>query len=422
MQEINEVSKNFHFFSTKETVLNKIRSFLLFTFGVIDFLSLFAFSALATVNPSAATAIGKISSLLIIFLFVNSLVLPKTPRQVIFWLCFGAIAIVDYGLNQRSDFLSQLILIGLSLGSLNIDFNRILKTFMYASILSTLVIVCLSIIGILPIDGEQSSVLFSSYQNIVFCFGFIHPNTFGTILFSIAISFICLYSDTRPKWSWVVAMASILFDFLIGAQTAAVGVIIILIGLFCQGKKTSNIAFTLYHIAYIIPVLLFIFSIVIAQSQGSLLYNWFNQYIASRPSVWNYYLSNYQPKLIGNVVNIDLSVISNVYGNGVLDGSYIYYLLHFGYIGLIILIWAMISINKKGFTYKNSIYHWIFIAVCLTSFPESNFTIFFFNPFLYLIFLNQLSQEKITQYGGQKNTWKKRNTIKTFEFSKKSVK
>lgn len=342
--------------------------------------------------------IGKINSLLIFFLFVSSLILPKTPRQTFFWLGFGVVAIVDYRLNQGSDFLSQLILIGLSLGSLNIDFNRILKAYMYASILSTLVIVFLSIMGILPVNGEQSSVLFSSYQNIVFCFGFIHPNSFGTILFSIALSFVCLHSNTCPKWSWIIAVATILFDFLIGAQTAAVGVIVLLIGLFCQNKKPKRLACTLYRMAYIIPVLLFIFSLILARSQGSSLYNWFDQHIASRPAVWNYYLSNYQPKLMGNVVNIDLSAISNVYGNGVLDGSYIYYLLHFGYIGIIILILAMLSINKKGFTTKNGMYHWIFIAICLTAFPESNFTIFFFNPFLYLIFFDQLNRKTHIQY------------------------
>ncbi|OIM20746.1 hypothetical protein ATX59_07460 [Oenococcus oeni] len=320
--------------------------------------------------------------------------LPKTPKQLVFWIIGIFLIVLDYRENNGLTLISKLLAIGLAVGALRISFQQVLKAYLLSTTIGTCIIMVLSFVGYLPIVGQQTSVLFSSYQNIVFCFGFIHPNAFGTALFSITISFLFLYSKKYKKTSILLVFCAIFIDFLVGAQTAAVGVIIFGIGTSINHYKHFSSLEKAFRFAYIIPIFLAFFAIFLARHPGSSLYDWFNQHIASRPSLWNYYLINYPPHKFGNSINIDLSAVSNIYGNGVLDGSYIYYLLHFGYAGLIILLLIMLSINQKTFLTKNALYGLAFIATCCVAFPETNFALFFFNPFLLIFFFSQLGSEQ----------------------------
>ncbi|OIL70897.1 hypothetical protein ATX31_09300 [Oenococcus oeni] len=375
-------------------LLDRISNFLIFVFAFINFLSLISFSSLSIAHPSIGIEVSRLFKITIIIFAISSFFLPKTPKQLIYWTVGIFFIIIDYRTNDNLTFFSELLLLGLSVGSLRINFKKVLRLYLFSTLLGTCLIIFLSIINYLPIDGQQSSVLFSNYQNIVFCFGFVHPNAFGTALFSATISFLFLYSKKYKKLSIFFILMVVFFDFLIGAQTAAVGVAIFGIGICLNYTKTQNKVNKIFKILYVLPIILTIFSLFLAKYPNTSIYDWLNEHIASRPSLWNYYITNYPPHIFDNSIDIDLSSVNHVYGNGVLDGSYIYYLLHFGYVGLIILLLTMFAINQKTFLTKNNLYGWSFVTICCVAFPETNFTLFFFNPFLLIFFFNQLGSEQ----------------------------
>ncbi|WP_219334714.1 hypothetical protein, partial [Oenococcus oeni] len=99
-------------------LLDRISNFLIFVFAFINFLSLISFSSLSIAHPSIGIEVSRLFKITIIIFAISSFFLPKTPKQLIYWTVGIFFIIIDYRTNDNLTFFSELLLLGLSVGSL----------------------------------------------------------------------------------------------------------------------------------------------------------------------------------------------------------------------------------------------------------------------------------------------------------------
>ncbi|KMQ37996.1 hypothetical protein AAX21_05680 [Oenococcus oeni] len=108
-------------------LLDRISNFLIFVFAFINFLSLISFSSLSIAHPSIGIEVSRLFKITIIIFAISSFFLPKTPKQLIYWTVGIFFIIIDYRTNDNLTFFSELLLLGLSVGSLRINFKKSFK-------------------------------------------------------------------------------------------------------------------------------------------------------------------------------------------------------------------------------------------------------------------------------------------------------
>ncbi|WP_219335070.1 hypothetical protein, partial [Oenococcus oeni] len=126
-------------------LLDRISNFLIFVFAFINFLSLISFSSLSIAHPSIGIEVSRLFKITIIIFAISSFFLPKTPKQLIYWTVGIFFIIIDYRTNDNLTFFSELLLLGLSVGSLRINFKKVLRLYLFSTLLGTCLIIFLSI-------------------------------------------------------------------------------------------------------------------------------------------------------------------------------------------------------------------------------------------------------------------------------------
>ncbi|SYW14874.1 hypothetical protein [Oenococcus oeni] len=387
-------------------ILGPFSVFVLSLFALIIFFSTVSFSTLSETFVFAQQ-LPRIINFCVLALALFSLLFPKTPRQIFFWILILAIVCINYYYTRNLSNFGKTLLIGLSMASLRQDFFRILKYHCFALLAGILLVVGLSIFGKLPISGSNSSVLFSSYQNIVYCFGFSHPNILGALMTMFSIEFSVCFLKNHAKQSALILVIAIILDGLIGANTAMVGALLYSVLIFFfQNKVISKI---IYNITLTLPALIAGFALYLASVPGSAIFEWFNQHIESRPSLWNYYLLRFPPKVFEQKILMSLDSVSNFYGNGSFDGAYIYYLIYFGVIGLLALIVMLMAIDATAEKTHSNILFAVFISLVAMSFSETLYFLYFANAFIFLLFFYQLGIEERSILTTQKKIYLGKN-------------
>lgn len=372
MINLNQIENRINSFITSK----KMNAFAVGIFFIIIFIQTLLFTSFFRSPSSAAQVLAKADTWLVFFFMIYALFIKATWRKTIFALIILAIAVPRTIPSIRT----------------------IVKTFGLAMATTFLFTIVLSLLGYLPISGETARVPFAKYHEVVYLFGFTHPNAFGTLLTTMFMMLYFLYFKKSPKLVISAGIIVVLIDKIITADTALIGTALILILIFShsltkwqiwQGKFGS--------IAYTLPVILTLLSVWLAYQNKSALGTFINKIISSRPDVWHAYLTQYPIKMFNAAPSIKLDGIHTILGNGVLDGEYIYVLMNWGIVALLLYIIMFSSLIKMSIESNSFQLYSIALVIILMSFPESHMIMFFENVFLILFGLYQYPKSERLQ-------------------------
>lgn len=324
---------------------------------------------------------------LIVMMFIGGILTPKTFRQILFWVVGVGLIYVNYHYlhNIYANIIYQIVIL-LSLPGIGIDFEKIVRTHLVAMLFGTSCVILLSLVGYLPKSGSEATVLFSTYQNTVFAFGFNHPNFLGALISFIIIEYTFL---NRHKFNKSVVMISIIVlivDFYLGAITSFLGLLVVLLGYILSAKKYIKHRPIFNGPIFFVPIFLSLFAFWIANQSGSFIFHFINKIVSSRPQLWSYYLTNFKVNWFGSNVVLNLnSGAFSTFGNGILDGSYIYLPMYYGWIGLLLFIISLYSIFLIFKETKEYLFLYIFFALSLMAFSENESSLFSISIFLIVI-------------------------------------
>lgn len=370
-----------------------------FSFYLIILLQTMLFTSLGRVYPVPVQYLGKLELLLILGLLFYSLLLTITLRKILFASLIFLLILVSTKYYGSTTPYTKLLILIVAVPSAIPSPKKILKIFGFAMLTTFVLTIGMSLIGVLPMSGVTSKVLFSSYQETEYFFGFTHPNIFGTFLTSLYLIFYFLnFNDNKFKVT-LIGIIIFFIDIVINAGTAASGILLVL--LLSLFLRRFNI---MYKIAYVFPILLTVFSFWLAYNNSSALGRLINTKIASRPDIWNVYLLQFPINIFNREPNIQLDAYNPILGNGALDGGYIYILIYWGILAFIVYYLIFCSILKISFETHNIELYCIGLVIIIMAFPESHMVMFFENVFLIFIgFFQYSSTDRIRIFMNDKN-------------------
>lgn len=365
--------------------LNSFETIALVSYFIIISSRIMLFSSISGIMPSFSTILKYVSTLFTAVIVIIYLIdFPKTLRQLGCIIIGFSFAIVEIVINGVQNNFSMAIFLGLSLFGIHLTFRKIAYTQAIGMIFGSVIVIILSLLDLLPKSGYASKVYSfqSSYQETVYFLGFNHPNAFGTVL-TMGLILFCLGKQVSRRTFIIITIICTCMDFMVGANTAMIATMIILIGLILTPWRDKLYKYG-YFFTFFLLISLPIFSIWLGLNSGTRIGQWFSNLIPARPPIWNYYLDLNPLKLIATPPQLDLSIGGvTVVGNGVLDGSFIYALVYWGELALVLMIVAWkIWIPH---IYNPTIAQWMLLmsifAVTVMAFPESHMISYYENIF-----------------------------------------
>lgn len=362
-------------------------------------------SSFSTVHMGWASLLQKaisISSILLVIIYLLFLLIRRviSIRKICFLVVTCILASLFFrGSGSHNPLLSGFIF-GIVLFGSNIKYRTIFKCYFWSFLLAHLTIILLSVLGYLPLSGFSSKVTMaqSSYQEIQYFLGYMHPNGFGTILTMLYITWVLGFPDVKRYIQISLGVFVCIINLAISANTAAIGSIILSITVIFQKNNLNGkfIKFVSYFLKGALITMPFL-CIYIGKNYLSPLSVIVNKFIQSRPAIWNYYLKTFNIGMISKPIDINLSIINpGVVGNGVLDGTYLYILLNYGMLALCILVFSwylFISYSPKS--YNAVLFLAISFIVIFMAFPESHMAFYYENPLILSVGLAQLTKEEL---------------------------
>lgn len=321
----------------------------------------------------------------------------KTWRQVIcLFLGFSFALFEMYKTGLQNNF-SMALILGLSLFGVNCTLKKLTYVQGVGMLIGSGIPILLSLVHLLPLSGFASRVSLaqSTYQEIEYFFGFNHPNSFGVTL-TMGILLFCLGKSVSKSRMVIILIGCILMDYFIGADTVMVASVIILLGLILTPLRSKLYLYGCW-VTRLLLVILPLICIWLGINSGTAIGQKISNIIASRPPIWNYYLTLNPIKLIATPPKLDLSIASKgVIGNGALDGAYIYTLVYWGVLALILftvgwLIWIPFKKNPSEFQWLLLLF--IFV-VTVMNFSESHMLSYYENTFVLGMGLLQFGSSK----------------------------
>ncbi|MCZ9310871.1 hypothetical protein PAF15_02640 [Weissella koreensis] len=355
-------------------------------FYLIILIQTILFTSFNTFFPHMSILMAKLVNILIILYFIYSILIKITRRKIIFTLIVLLIILSTVWYSGVFSPYIKLLILSVAVPATIPSARNISKIFGIAMVTTMIITIWLSINGALPQSGTASRSMISNYQETVYFMGFNHPNAFGTFLSMIMMIFTFLF---YKKYKWRVIIGLLLFaviDIYIGAGTASFSILILMIILFLPIKLKK-----IYKIFYLLPTIVTLFSLWLSCNNTSNLGNFINTKVASRPNVWNAYITQYPIGFINKPPMVDVGGYSGILGNGVLDGSYIYILIFWGILSWIIYNFIFISLLKFSIDINNKALFGIAIAIIINAFPESHMIMFYENVFLLFVGFYQYS-------------------------------
>lgn len=357
-------------------------------------IQLFLFTSFVEFFPYEATLLYRIINILIIIFVFYGVIVQLTIRKLVYVTIILSISLFTlWKLHTISPYI-KLLLLSIAVPATIPSAKKIVKISTFSLVTVMILTVTMSFFGFLPKSGTASKSFFSHYQETVYFLGFNHPNGFGTILAMIYVLLMFLYFE---KHKWIMSIFSVMVfvtDILAGAGTAAVSVLLVFSITILPVKFYGKAA----RFIYTLPIGVAAFSIWLSYYNNGGLGSLINEKIASRPNVWNAYISQYPIKWVSDPIQVNTSGYLGILGNGVLDGSYIYVLIYWGISALIVYIIDFMVLLKFSVDLKNRVLFSIAIMTIITAFPESHMIMFYENIFLIFIGFYQYSSEEREKY------------------------
>lgn len=302
---------------------------------------------------------GLLFLMLLVTLLYFSFVKIRLSRIVYF-----SILIILIILTVMNDNLSVALVPVFALSAYFLDFKKLIKSYLIATILAVSLVFFMSLIGVLPYRDSLTGYIDLGFKN---------PNTTGFYIAIIAIELLMVIYNNHKVLSLSYYVISVILESYLFHDSTAVMMSIIFIFLFyvCKFRESWLHSKVIFFISALIPSFLAISSFEIAKNYNySPLYLQLNDILTNRAFLWHYYFVNYPPKLFMQSIDINTVGLSAVPGNGAFDGAYVSFLVYNGYILLGLFVGLLTLLIWRSLKYKQTLLFIFSVTVILSGFTE----------------------------------------------------
>ncbi|AYE33883.1 hypothetical protein [Clostridium septicum] len=278
-----------------------------------------------------------------VFLLTHVLSQGYTRRELVIIFIFVTLGIVTLIFSKKITVLITIIAI---VFAKNIPLNRLIEVVFKFKILTFIVTIILSLLGIIE---NNKSFRFMENGDVItrYSLGFPHANVTYLNFFIIVLLYLYIYYDKVKLRNYVVILfLSMLLYKITDSRTGIISVIIsLIIPIVLKNKKIIKNAITRKIIIFL-PVICGGFSVFsgIYYSSGNLVLQKINQALTGRIELASKFLSLYKIKPFGQVI-IEGSNLNGSYLR--IDNGYISLLLAYGIVSFIVFIILETKLLKK---------------------------------------------------------------------------
>lgn len=332
---------------------------------------------------------------IIVIRYMNHILSKRIEyRKLLFGILIASPSLISYFICGRDDLV---VITTFIVGSIHTDFKRSLKTILRAQIISVLIIVILSVLGVI----ENGTFIAQRGDTVVrYALGFAHPNTLAMNVFQIiALIIYTHFEKLKSGHYFALCVLSFVIYFASHSRTSlyislALIVIIFIYRIFSAIHLRKIWTFIIYNTSKIIILAGIIGSIYLAINFNNGILATFGQYgsLISRFRLLNTAMSVFEVNLFGQYINIVSS--SDYYSTqaylsqgAVLDNSYIYSLLQYGIVNTVWIFFGYYQSIKNARKKKD----WAFL-ICAIAFLIMGFTEKYFVSLIYNFTLLMIGQ------------------------------
>jgi len=303
---------------------------------------------------------------------LNSEKLIINKIALIFFIIIGGV--VSYFTTKDIIIFELLLMVAASIG---FKFNEVVKNDFRSKIIIFILIVSSYLLG-------YTSTNFTIVRNgeLRNAFGFYHPNTFGMYVMIIFLEYIYLMKPKNIRLILSSVLLATFVNFSSNARSAVYGIVsatilVILRGYVKKSIQNKIIAFILGNI-YVILFIISIFVTILYINKNDLAL-YINELMTRRLSLQAEYMSRYDIKLFGNMIDFTKT----------LDNGYLKCLLNYGILVTILYAWVNYSVIKKAIKNNNFIIAIYIVILQVYTMSESSMLYIYFNIFLLYAFTKE---------------------------------
>lgn len=283
-----------------------------------------------------------------------------SKKEIIMMILLLAIGVLDFCIGKTATFLLTAITI---LGLKNVDIKKAIKVILIVRIITFLIIVISSIVGLIP----QNNVEFYRDGKFItrYSLGYPYPNTLQ-ISFSIivALTVYVFWNNIKFLHIIIAELLNIVLYFLTYSRTGFIITTFLLVFVLIL-KKNSIMRKSILYIGKNLYCFLFILTIVCAVSYGKLNFlDTMNEVLTGRIEYMNKLITEHPIPIIG-------SDEYNYYVN--IDNGYISLLYEGGLLAFILMSYLIIKLSNRLYIQKKYPEMLLLIFFLITAFTESFF-------------------------------------------------
>lgn len=292
-------------------------------------------------------------------LFISQKKIPHLIRTIL--VIF--VSFLVYFIAQETIFLIMVFSAIMVKGN---DYRKIFKVIFFVRLTTTLIVICSSLIGIIPLGQKLVPKGRFGYVSAL-SLGFTHPNNLGQIVFFLCALYVCYKSDSiRKRNIFVIFIVDILLYYISKSKSACLLILFICLMCLIKDKKHEmlrNLFGKLFlALSVLMPLFCIVTSYVYILNNNTLLNKIAyiaNGFLNGRISNASMMFSQFDLTLFGE--HVDLYHLKNVYGYNVVDNGYVYSLFNFGLIPFVIICF-LYTFSIQSMLKKDK---WIYIVIIM---------------------------------------------------------
>lgn len=325
-------------------------------------------------------------------LFISILLKSKTYERK----AFITIVLIGGILLISSFFSKDLMLVRIFLFIIamkEMNFKKVIRYDFYVRIIFTIIVLLLYKLGLTnTLEFYRDGVI----RNTL---GFIHPNTFSVMVYTIVMEYIFIYvSKFKLRTFLLLLLAFIFIDKVSDSRTGELSLIVFMIMVLLDNvsTKTKKVAFKITKYVPLIMILISFIMIYLYKNNVVQIQK-LNLILSGRIHYGQAFLDTYGIKLFGQEVKMFELIYSSInnLSSWVLDNSYLLLLIRYGLLCTIIFYKAIVdSIKVIKNEYSNSYLIYIVLTYLIMGAFETSLIKLQYNPFIlilgYIIYSNRV--------------------------------
>lgn len=285
------------------------------------------------------------------------------------WLYLFILSLLMFFYLERGN-LNVAIIFLLGLYTINImDVRLVLKVYLVSFFIAFVVVIGLALLKVLPMYEAKYGLL---------AIGFRNPNATGFYCACMVVMHWILNWRKLSVVNWIEIPVATVLLLMLEDFTALLLIVLVVVIKACSPvfEHLLNVKWFSYGLV-LLPVIFFGICLWIGHNFNNYAFlSQLNDIFTSRPSIWNYYLANYDMNLFGNqLADVVLTGVNWTVGGGAFDGDFIFFPIINGLFAFVSVMVLLMVAFKKSIWHKQYALVAFFLIYLISGISENQLLI-----------------------------------------------